>query len=88
MKRNFLKNWEGKQDKGLGFPPSLTHQISFTCEFNTVLVNDIYGPDFECNLAPRLKVVRNNRNAFSSQSSGEAMMMAEDGCLYAFLWPH
>lgn len=76
-----------KKDKGLGFPPSLTHQNLCTCDFNTVLVNDAYGPGFERDWAPKLKVVRNNRNAFYSQSWRGAMIMTEDKCLYAFLVP-
>lgn len=77
----------GKKYKGLGFPSSLTHQNLFTCDFNTVLVIDAYGPSFERDWAPKLKVVRNNRNAFYSQSWRGAKIMTEDKCLYAFLVP-
>lgn len=36
----------------------------------------------------RMKEVKNNGNAFYSQCCRGAMMMAEDGCLYAFLLHH
>lgn len=53
-----------------------------------MLVNDVYGPDFEHDLALGLKEVRNNGNVFYSHSCRGAMMVAEDVCRYAVLLPH